>query len=324
MRYQSISKLQNSYWYSFSDEPVASLKGHLSKLSNPSFLLPEESPDGLWHLFADTYLGIEHYSSTSGLEWERAHLLFPYANSAFIYKEGSTYYIVYETHHRKLFKRSDEERKRTSRIMISSSTDLSLWSQPKEIFDSSAIREAVFRDGNERLSSPQLVQWNGRYRLYFGAGEAVIYDSNARAAASLMFAESDYIDGPYKAYPHPIFGIDRDSRYRSLAVGAVRIVPCSDGLAAVECAYSYSEESNRSETVMILCLSSDGIDFIDSRIIERTPEEGWASRYITGADLRYKESDDAWYCYFSASENVRMPWLKLRKESIGLLLGRDR
>lgn len=324
MRYQSISKLQNSYWYSFSDEPVASLKGRLSKLSNPSFLLPEESPDGLWHLFADTYLGIEHYSSTSGLEWERAHLLFPHANSAFIYKEGSTYYIVYETHHRKLFRKSEDDMRKTSKIMISSSTDLSLWSQPKVILDSSSIKEAIFRDGNERLFSPQLVQWNGRYRLYFGAGEAVIYDSRVRAASSFMFAESDYIDGPYKVYQHPVFEIDRDSRYRNLAVGPVRIVPCSDGFAAVECAYSYSEENNRSESVMILSLSSDGIDFIDTRIIEWTPEEGWASRYITNADLRYKESDDAWYCYFSASADVKFFRFRLRKESIGLLLGRDR
>lgn len=321
MRYQSLSKLQDSYWYSFNDEPVASMKRiPFIRMSLPSFLLPEESPDGLWHMFADTQLGIVHYSSTSGLEWERAHMLFPHSSGAFIYKEGSTYYIAYETHYRKPFSRASA----SSRIMIASSTDLSLWSEPKMILDSSSVAKAVFRDGREMLYSPQLVQWNGHYRLYFGAGEAVMYDSAEKAAAAFMYADADFIDGPYSADQIPVFSIDRDSIYRNLAVGHVRIVPCSDGLAALECAYSYSEERNRSESVLLLSLSSDGIDFIDSRIVERTPEEGWASRYITAADLRYKESDDAWYCYFSASAESGVPGLKYMKESIGLLLGRDR
>ena len=52
MRYQPLSKITDAYWYSFNDEPIAT-RGAL-KLCDPAYLLPEESPDGLWHMFAHT------------------------------------------------------------------------------------------------------------------------------------------------------------------------------------------------------------------------------------------------------------------------------
>lgn len=320
MRYQALSKILNSYWYSFSDEPVcSSRKLILPRLSSPFFILPEESPDGLWHLFADSALGLEHYSSTSGLEWEKAHLVFSNSRFSFIYKEGSTYYLFYETH-----KRNKEYKKDSSRIMITSSTDLSLWSEPKMILDGSAIDKASYKGSKERLFYPNLIQWNGRYRLYFGAGDVSLYDSKEHAAACFMMAEADYIDGPYKVDDIPIWKTDGDEKYRSLATGAVRIVPCSDGLVAISVPYYYSEADNRSKSLVLLSSSLDGMVFKDEKVIENTPEEGWASDYITSADIHYKESDDAWYCYFSAMKKESLHNIPYNKESIGLLLGKDR
>lgn len=325
MRYQALSKILNSYWYSYNDEPICYSKKQLfPRLSHPSFLLPEESPDGLWHLFADSALGLEHYSSTSGLEWEKAHLVFPHAHYSFIYKEGSTYYLLFETHHKKHFAKKSEEKSDFSRIMLTSSTDLSLWSEPKLILDSREIRKASYRGGKERLFSPSLVQWNGRYRLYFGAGDATLYDSKDHAAASYLVAEADYIDGPYSTESAAIWSVDGESEYRNLAVGNVRMIPCSDGLAALNIAYYYSEEENRSKSILLLSTSLDGLEFSKDIVIEKTPEEGWASGYITGVDMRYKESDEAWYCYYSALESKKLYGFKYTKESIGLLLGKER
>ena len=320
MRYQALSKILESYWYSFNDEPVCSSRRLIfQRLSSPFFLLPEESPDGLWHLFADTSLGLEHYSSTSGLEWEKAHLVFSDSRFAFVYKEGSTYYLLYETH-----KKTNNFKNDSSRIMITSSTDLSLWSEPKLILDGSTIKRASYKGSKERLFYPNLIQWNGKYRLYFGAGDVTLYDSKEHTAACFMLAESDYIDGPYKAYDIPIWETDGDVKYRNLASGAVRIVPCADGLAAISIPYYYSEDDNRSRSLMLLSSSLDGISFKDDKVLENTPEEGWASDYITSADMHYKESDDAWYCYFSAMKSNSFHGVKYKKESIGLLIGKDR
>ncbi len=320
LRYQALSKILEGYWYSFNDEPVCySGKVIFPRLSSPSFLLPEESPDGLWHLFADSALGLEHYSSTSGLEWEKAHLVFSDSRFSFIYKEGSTYYLLYETH-----KKNKEFKKDSSRIMITSSTDLSLWSEPKMILDGSTIKRASYKGGKERLFYPNLIQWDGKYRLYFGAGDVILYDSKEHAAASFMMAEAEYIDGPYKVDAIPIWETDGGSKFRNLAAGAVRIVPCADGLAAISVPYYYSEEENRSKSLMLLSSSLDGIAFKDEKVIEKTPDEGWASGYITGADMHYKESDDAWYCYFSAMKRNTFHGIPYTKESIGLIIGKDR
>lgn len=322
MRYQSLDKLLKAYWYSFSDEPIATRGNLTPRLCDPSYLMPEESPDGLWHLFAHTWVGVEHFTSTSGLEWKREHLIFFRGHSSFVYKEGNTYYLLYEIHDRIRYGKHKSKEK-NSRIMLSTSTDLALWSDPKMILDSGPIAKAQYKSGKIRVSRPQLVQVNGCYRLYFGAGETLIYDTKQKATASLLYAESEFIEGPYKVNPDPIMEIAPDSKYRNLATGSVHIIPCSDGLAALECSYFYDKEKNRSSSVLLLLTSIDGIEWKYEKILQLAADEGWASRYISSADLKYKENEDSWYCYYSANSSTRRFGFAFVKESLGLLLGKD-
>ena len=322
MRYQSLSKLEKAYWYSFSDEPIATRNAFTPRLCDPAYLLPEESPDGLWHLFAHTWVGIDHFTSTSGLEWTREHRVFTRAHSPFIFREGTTYYLLYEIHDRDFFNK-EKDRLKNSRIMITSSTDLALWSEPKLLLDTDKIPEAVFQEGAARISRPQLVFWEGRYRLYFGAGETRIYDTGQKATARLMYAESDYIEGPYRINHDALLEIEPDSEYRNRAVGSVRIVPCSDGMAGLECAYYYDRERNKSTSAILLLTSEDGLSWSEPKLVQKSPEEGWSSRYISSVDLRYKENEDTWYCYYSANSVIKEKHLVYVKESLGLLLGKD-
>lgn len=322
MRFVPVHSLDDIYWYSFNDEPIATGNPYITpRLSDPAFLLPDESPDALWHLFVHTWRGIEHYTSTSGLEWKHEHLVFLRASSPFIYKEGSVYYMLFETHSR--LSRSKGESSDSSRIMLSSSSDLALWSQPRKILDSADVQHSSWRGGRQMVSRPQLIQWEGRYRLYFGAGEAVMYDSRERTAASLMVAESYYIEGPYDIADDIVMSPDPDGKYMNLATGSVRIMPCSDAIAAVCCTRFYDSVARRSRSVMLLSHSADGFSFDEPEIMQTTPDTGWASGYITSCDLRYKENEGTWYCYYSADgyPDSRLP---IRRESLGLLLGRKR
>ncbi len=322
MRFVPVRSLDDIYWYSFNDEPIATGNPYITpRLSDPAFLLPDESPDALWHLFAHTWKGVEHYTSTSGLEWKREHTVFLRAHSPFIYKEGSIYYMLFELHSRSFRRRG--ENTDSSRIMLSSSSDLSLWSEPRKILDSAAIRKSSWRGGVRRVSRPQLIQWEGKYRLYFGAGEAEMYDSKERTGASLMFAESYYLEGPYEIAEKPVIITDPESKYRNLATGSVRIIPCSDAIAAVSCSRYYDRDKKRSKSVMLLSESSDGLSFKDESVMQFTPDSGWASGYITSCDLRYKENEETWYCYYSA-DGYPDSKLPIRRESLGLLLGRKR
>ncbi len=321
MRFQQLEKIEKAYWYSFSDEPILT-RGSL-RLCDPSYILPEESPDGLWHMFAHTWVGLEHLTSTSGLEWKRQHIIVMRGHSPFIFREGSIYYLFYETHSRTTLNKNKDSYLKSSRIMVTTSTDLQLWSEPKLVLDSTKITRAQYKDGNVRISRPQIIEKGGVYRLYFGAGETRMYDTGQKATARLMYAESDFLDHDYRVNPEPILDIDGDDEYRNLAVGSVHIVQCSDGVAAFECVYAYDKKRNKSTTNILLLTSTDGVDFKFNKVIQPTPESGWASRYITSLDVRYKESEKSWYCYYSAN-GIKKYWIFSRvKESLGLLLGAE-
>ncbi len=320
MRLCDRENIESSYWYSFSDEPI--LARSSIGLSDPAFLLPEESPDGLWHMFVHTWIGVEHLTSTSGLEWKKEHLVKLRAHSPFIFKQGNVYYLFYEIHSRTTMKKSVENSS-SSRIMVITSTDLLLWSEPRLVLDSAKITRAQYKNGPVRISRPQVIEWAGVYRLYFGAGETRLFDTNEKATARLMYAESDFLDHGYRVNPEPVININGDDEWRNLAVGSVHIVPLSDCVAAFECAFSYDKENRKSTTNVLLLVSDDGINFDVKKVIQKTPLYGWSSRYIRSVDVRYKESEKSWYCYYSAS-GVSKYWIfKFVRESLGLILGAE-
>ena len=94
-------------------------------------------------------------------------------------------------------------------------------------------------------------------------------------------------------------------------------------MAAVECAYYYDEILKKPRSHMLLLESRDGLQFNIKREIQKSPERGWAAYYLTSSDIKYKENEETWYCYYSA-DGYPDPRLPLRRESLGLLLGRKR
>ncbi len=319
MKAYSSHLLERASWYSLSDSCISKGKWYLPGLSDPAILLPHESPDGIYHLFSHSCMGIQHYTSTSGIKWEmKDAIVFFRAHYPFIYKGGEKYYMLFERHGIK--KNKKDVTKNASRIFISSSEDLKSWTKEKMILDSSEISLSSYRMGPCRASRPCIVFWKGRYLLYFGAGECCMSDTGEKSSARLLMASSALIEGPYKLCDRPILDADPDSAYRSLATGSVRIYPCSDALFAVECAYFYDKQKDRSRSVMLLLKSTDGINFSFVRVMHSQSSEGFASRAITAAELKYMESENTWYCYYSA--NNKEKYHMIIKDSLGLLLGR--
>lgn len=320
MRLPLSSMLERTSWYSFNDGPVGKARSFEPRLSSPSILLPSESLDGLWHLFAHTFLGIGHYTSTSGLNWIFADMTFSKAKDPFIFREGKSYYMLFEeqSSFAERFRKGDARHK-GSRIMISSSEDLYSWSEAEVLLDAWDLGLSAF-NVNSHISHPQLVFFEGKYRLYFTSGEIRVFDNGEKVPYALSLAESDTLFGPYRITSNAVIRTEPDSAYRSLSIGTFRMIPCSDAIAAIEASVFYDREEKRSRSALLLLKSEDGENFTFIKKMHETPLSGWSSMMLTSLDLKYLDADSTWYCYYSClSRNERFHF---KEENLGLLLGR--
>ena len=319
MRLPSFESLTSASWYAYSDEPISTGHWYSGGLCDPYLIMRDESPDGIWHLFAHTWAGIMHYTSSSGLDWKEEHLAILRGHSPYIYRIDDTYLMLYETHDKPYQKAEDKSK--VSRIEMVTSSDLRLWSKPRVLLTALSVPYSATGE-RRRLSSPQLVSYQGRLRLYFGAGETIMYDSKRHCSVYFGYAESESITAPFVPSPEPLMTGDPDGSVASLALGNVRIIPCADGFAALASSYSYLKAEKRSTATLQLYTSFDGLNFNYSRTLITPSKEGWMSSYITSASAKYSQAESSWYCYFSAEEKKSFIQKHTTGGKLGLLLGR--
>ena len=170
------------------------------------------------------------------------------------------------------------------------------------------------------------IPWNGGYRLYFGASHLLLPDTKQKVSRYFAMAEAETLSGPFIVGNggRPLLEPMPDDPYRNLGCGSIKVVPGVDGLAAFQCGASWNPVDCKSVTSMVMLLSADGMDWhLSARPPVLVPAtEGWASRYIMSCDVRYKEDEACWYCYFSAN-GKKETFPRYSRESLGLLLGKD-
>ena len=315
-------------WFPFSDEPLVQGVAYAPRFCDPQVLLPEQSCDGKWHMFFHSWIGIHHFISDSGIEWEPRKMIELRGHSPFIFTEGEKYYLIYEKHEREVpfvgHKRADGGRETGSRIEIRSSTDLLVWSNSRLILDSTSVPYAGDYLKAPRVSRPQLIKINGVYRLYFGASHLLLPDTRQKVSRYFGYAESKDLFGPYKLpadRPLPLIEPMPDDKWSNLGCGSIRIVPCGEDIYAFQCGVYWDPEAKRTHSALTMLKSSDGLKF--SRCLEKPilmpSSRGWASSYIMGCDVHYRAVEKNWYCYFSANEEHGRQHSVY--ESVGLLLG---
>jgi hypothetical protein len=315
-------------WYPFSERPVIGSKWYMPALGDPFFLFPEESPDGRWHLFGHSWIGIEHFISENGISWEPRKMIVLRGRSPSLFFEDGTYYLLYEKHNRDL----PEFRKRTgekitlrrSRIEMRASEDLLSFGDPVMILDSNEIPFAKEGLKQPRVSRPQLIHFDGAYRLYFGASHLKLFDSGQKCSRYFALAQSDSIHGPYTLANggKPLLRADSDDLWANMAVGSIRVLLHEERWVALQCAYGWDPDRGKSTSTLVQLESEDGLLWSTAvrKPVLIPPAEGWASSYIVSCDLNYKESESCWYCYYSANRRTRRWWAP---ESVGLLLGKQ-
>ena len=325
MREPPYEQLLEASWYPFSDEPVIPDVWYVPRLSSPTFLFPEESPDGKWHLFAHSWLGIQHYTSDSGIRWDPMGVVQVRGKFPFLFKERGLFHIVYERHGRpipfaeKLTKRMRKNHVVDSHIEMRSSSDLFLWSEPRNLLEAKEILCAGDYMRKPFISHPQLLAVDGGYRLYFGASKVGRNPSSPRYICSAFSAK---LDNPFVLEgPEPLIEAVADDRYRSLAPGRLGVYKGSELYVALQNGRYWDEKRQKEVSGMSVLSSKDGLNWERRKGAPALvpAEKGWASAHIIGADIRYKSDEECWYCYFSATDDKKYGFFR---ESVGLLIGK--
>ena len=291
-----LKSLTNVSWYAYSDEAI--LKGNFinHKRTSASLLLPKDAPNYKWNLFSSSFFGLSHYISTSGFNYQIRKFMMLGAKDPHLYKENEVYHLVYVRHYPS-YNFKTKTRETGYRICLKSSIDLLQWSNEKILLKSRDIFSS-----DVKIESPCLVKVGSDYRIYFAYGDDAIYDTGQKVPKAITYSSASSLDGVFSPIALPIRESLPDDPYTNLAIGKFRIVELSDGFAALSISHFYDREKDKSQAVIRLLSSEDGINFKSEKTVFFSPEKGWASNYISSVDATYEESERTWYCLFTASE----------------------
>ncbi|MFA5852005.1 MAG: hypothetical protein WC820_04860 [Spirochaetales bacterium] len=308
-------------------------------IADPSFLFPEESPDGTWELFVHSAWGIHRYSSTDGLAWSDRGIVIRNAMRPFIRaipetpnagassrdgrgSSGQNFHLYFESYPPLALPLTalPGRRKWRSRIELSTSADLRTWSRPETMIepDFSWARDSALGDS---VSNPCLVQDagpTGEWRLYYSAGLAWIEDCGFCEPRYIGRAIGSSPAGPFAASPAPLIDPSTDSMPGVLGAGSLKAIRLADGWIGLQNKI-YRDAEGHSRSAIFVLRSADGLAWSQARdepLI--APSAGWASSHVYACDCRFSEARGLWYLYFNARDGWNM---RSGVERIGRITG---
>lgn len=295
-------------WIDHSENPLIEPPFPEFIIADPTVALPTESPDGKWHLFANSLLGIHHYTSNDGIRWERERKMFG-GLRPYLYKDFDIYYLLYEYYTLPPIR---------SCIALRFSTDLRKWSEPKIILEPSLPWECR---GNivRTCGNPCLIRIKGgRFRLYYSANLVFLPQLGFCEPLHIGVAEASDIDGPYKKLEKPVLSPSKESPYRNLGAGAIKVIydEESDTFYGFNNGI-YKDLSGKTRSSIMLLSSKDGINWSEvySEPIIFPEGSGWKKALVYQLDVK-KVGDEMWLWY-----NARSGW-RFGKERIGLAISK--
>lgn len=299
-------------------QPLIEPRGLSPLVADPSFLFPEETPDGSWHLFAHTAFGIHDFASEDGLLWKDRGIVALNAMRAFVRAFPDGYRLYYERYRPFAIPLQLLPRRPTwrSRIEVRTSRDLAAWGPPRVLIEPSLPWQIDERLGSS-VGNPCLVRDGARWLLYFSASLAYVPDCGFDEPRFIGVATAASPDGPFAVAPRPIIDPADDPLPGVLGAGSVKVVRCDDGFAALQNKI-YRDASGASRSALFLLRSTDGLRWESARAQPLlAPDEGWRRSHVYACDARLREADSRWYLYY----NARDGWHKSRgRERIGRLV----
>jgi Glycosyl hydrolases family 43 len=273
-------------------------------IADPSLVMPDDSPDGCFHLFANSLQGVHHYLSEDGADWRRLATPIKPGLRPWVMKDDGVYYIFTENFNPF----------RGSFIEVRQSHDLRRWSDPTCVLSPQYSWEKSFLATNGNAC---VVKYEGQYRLYFSAALVWLKDCNFPEPKYIGVAQSASIFGPYEKHPEPIISPARDPFWRNLGAGSMKVMAPRGQLPWL--AFNngiYIDGDGHSRSEIRLLESDDGYDWreVHEKPLVAPEPEGWKKALVYAMDV--KAHGDEYYMYF----NARDGWM-FGRERIGLAIG---
>lgn len=298
-------------------------------IADPSFLFPEETPDGEWVLFAHSAWGVHRYSSIDGSVWRDRGLVVRNAMRPFVRLLGQEYLLLFESYSPLALALTALPGKRRwkSTIAASRSVDLIHWPRAVPVLEPSLpwMRDETL---GESVSNPCLVDGQGERLLYFSASLSWIEDCGfcEPRYIALSRAAWDAEGQPlgelrFIAEKKPIIDPAEDTLPGVLGAGSMKVLRMEDGFIGLQNKI-YRDASGRSRSAIFVLSSVDGRSWQSARetpLVE--PTSGWTSSHVYACDCRYHERDGLWYLYFNARDGWR---IRDGVERIGRIVGAAR
>jgi len=271
-------------------------------LGDPSAVLPAEAPDGTWHLFANTLLGIQHYVSGDGIAWERRHKAGG-GFRPFVLKDGDLFYMFYEHFSVPQLR---------SHVALRTSPDLWRWSKHVSVLEPSLPWEVNRVTRN--AGNPCVVRAGSGWLLYYSANVVFHRDLGFCEPMHIGLARADTVTGPYRKLAGPIIRMDPDDPWRSRGAGAIKVI--LDEHSGVFYGFNngiYLDEQGRTRSAIMLMSSADGLAWeqVYGEPIVAPGGDGWKKALVYQLDVK-KVGDEMWMYY-----NARSGW-RFGRERIGL------
>lgn len=265
-------------------------------VADPSLLTPAESPDGRWHMFFHTPLGIYHIDSFDGISFGKPKKICRDAMRPNINFIGGRYYLFYEKT-RSLIANGLNVLNLLpwkSEIFVMESKDLIEWTMPRAVITDVAGYEKS--DRGSSISNPFFFNGCGENRLYFSCGLTFIDDCGFCEPTHIGYAVSRRVSDGYSSKKKPIISPDKSDPYLNLCSGCLKVYQLKDSYIGIQ--NGIYEKDGKSHSAIILLSSDDAENFRFEKVILEPGAEEWMKQYVYASHI--VETENGFRLYFNA------------------------
>ena len=306
-------------WRVTHPEPVVLPPRTSPIIADPTFLLPAETPDGRWHLFAHSIWGVHHFTADDGVQWRPQGLVVRHAMRAFLHRDGSTYHLLYERYPPYRLPLAWVPRLPwRSWIARRSSRDLVSWEDEVSVLRPELPWHRAARLG-EAIGNPCVVTLGSGYALYYSAALVRVPDCGFNEPLHVGVAHAPALEGPWRPHPTPVLSPDPNDARCNLGAGAMKVLRLADGFVGLQNGIAYDRSSGLSRSAISVRTSADGLEWRYAHAEPIVaPTAGWRRRFVYACDVRGDPASGRWFLYFNGRDHA--PWWK-GGEAIGFVVG---